>query len=184
MSLWSKISGAGKRTVNAPIDSAKKLLGIDQARENLTWMGAIAKTLLPSSVKAGRIETFEHAMYRQGVSEVELDKIYTNHFLRFWISATLMLAGWIVGGSYLFGGQWLALFPLIGFSAICFSQMFSASFRAYQVGSRRFCDVAEWLARREVWVLTSYDLPPAPSRKSSTLAVVPTKTTSPTKGGE
>ena len=184
MSLWSKISGAGKRAVNAPVDGAKKLLGVEQARENLNWMGAIAKTLLPSSIKAGRIETFEHAMERQGVGEVELDRIYTNHVLRFWICSMFLLAGWAVGVSYLVGGQWLALFPLMGFTAICLSQMFSASFRAYQLASRKFCDVAEWLGRRSAWVPTSFDLPPAPRKQDAKLPAVRKPPAPPAGGGK
>lgn len=184
MSIWSKFTGAGKKVVGSPISGAKKLLGVDQARENLTWMATIAKTLLPSSIKPGRVETFEQAMARQGVSGEDLDRIYTNHALKFWICVILLITGWGVGVGYLMQSQWLALLPLTGFTAICLSQMFAASFRAHQLAQRKFCDVAEWLIRKDAWVPRGFDLPPAPRRPGSKLsAKPPAKRNPPSSGG-
>ena len=180
MGMWSKIGGAGKKMANAPVDKAKKLMAIEEAKQNWNWMTTVAKTLMPGSVKAGRIETFERAMERQNVSAEDLERIYTNHVLRFWISGFMLLCGWLVTASYAWSGHWLALLPALGFSAICGSQMFVGSFRAHQVATRKFCDVSEWVANRDAWVPLAFELPPAVVRRSAVRAVAPVKKASST----
>lgn len=160
MGLWSKISGLGKRAVSSPIDGAKKIVGVEAARENFNWISRLAKGLSPSSVRAGRVETFDHAMQRQGVTESDLDQLYSNHVLRFWIGAIMLIAGWIVTLTYVFKGDYIALLPAVGFSALCIAIMQSGSFRAYQIANRRFCDVSDWLKNRSAWVPFSFNLPP------------------------
>lgn len=157
MGLWKKVGGLGGKVTGG----AKKIIGLDQAKENLTWMASIGRTLLPSSIKAGRVETFEHAMQRQGVGEEDLEKIYLNHVLKFWICVIMLFVGWGVALSYVLSGHWVALLPALGFTAICFSQMFVASFRAHQIGQRKFCDVSEWLGDIGLWVPATFSLPPA-----------------------
>ena len=166
MGFWSKVGSLGKRAVNAPIERTKKMVGYESAKENFGWIGRLGRSLMPSSLKAGRVETFEHAMARQSVTDDDLDRIYTNHVLRFWICAIMLVTGLAVGLHYLMNGQKLIILPVIGFSAICLSQMFSGSFRAYQLANRKFCDVSEWMSRRDVWVPFTFDLPKAPARKT------------------
>lgn len=172
MSFWTKMGGAGKRVVGSPVEGAKKLLAVEQIKENFGWMKSAAGTLMPSSVKRGRVETFERAMERQRVSHEDLDKFYTNYVLKFWISTILLATGWMVAILYLLDKQWLVLFPIVGFSAICLSQMFVASFRAYQLTNRKFCDVSEWIANRSAWVPWSFELPPPPKPIGSRSRVV------------
>jgi hypothetical protein len=162
MGIMKKAGGLGKRLVTSPFRMAKGLVGVDQARENWRWITSLAGALRPGDPNGARVETFEHAMRRQGATEKDLEKIYTNHVLRFWICSLLLLVGVGVVVSYVFSGHALALFPGVGFVAICLSQMFSASFRARQLARRRFCDVSEWLADSSSWVPLSFNLPPAP----------------------
>jgi hypothetical protein len=180
MGFWSKVGGTGKKAAMAPVNHAKKLMGIDQARENLGWMAGLARGLLPSSVKLGRVETFEHAMARQDVTSEDLSRIFTNHVLRFWICAIMLLTGLAIGLNYMLAGSLISILPVIGFSAVCLSQMFAGSFRAYEIACRRFCDVGEWLSKPEVWVPLSFSIPDAsaPKKTGAGLVVAPVKPTS------
>ena len=166
VSFFNKIGGLGKRVVKAPVTQARKLLAVDEARENYNWISKLAKSLMPGSVKVGRIETFDRAMERQSVTTEDLEKIYTNHVLRFWISFIMLATGLAIAVKFAIEGQFLVLLPSLGFSAICLSQMFSGSFRAYQIAMRRFCDVSDWVANRSVWIPTTFDLP-SPVKKPS-----------------
>jgi len=160
MGFWSKMSEASKRAVSVPVDGAKKIIGIEAAKENFNWITSLAKGLLPSSVRAGRVETFDHAMQRQGVTESDLGQLYSNHVLRFWSSAIMLIAGWIVTITYIVEGDFVALLPALGFSALCLAIMQSGSFRAYQITNRRFCDVSDWFKTRSAWVPLTFKLPP------------------------
>lgn len=162
MGVLNKLGSASKKVVTGPVGYAKRLMGIDHAKENLSWMATWAKAMLPSSIKKGRIETFERAMARQGVSEEELDKIYTNYVLKFWIGGMMLALGLAVAINYVIAGSHMVIFPTLGFSAICLSQMFIGSFRARQLGRREFSDVSEWLANPSSWVPTSFIIPPPP----------------------
>lgn len=170
MGFWSKISGVGKRAVSAPVEGAKKIVGVEAAKENFNWIARLAKGLLPSSARAGRVETFDHALQRQGVAESDLDRLYSNHVLRFWIGAIMLIAGWIVTLTYVFSGDFVALLPALGFSALCLAIMQSGSFRAYQIANRRFCDVSDWLKNSSAWVPVSFSLPPRKVSKSRGVA--------------
>ena len=108
-------------------------------------------------------------MNRKEVTSEDLDRIYTNHVLRFWISLLMLFTGLAVCLSYWLAGNFMSILPMTGFAAVCLSQMFSGSFRAHQLASRRFCDVSEWLARREVWIPRGFSLPsPPPVKKTGT----------------
>ena len=170
MGIMKKVGGLGRRAATAPFRAAKKLVGVDHARDNWRWIISLAGSLSPSSVKTGRVETFERAMERQGVGEEQLRKIYANHVIRFWACSALLLVGLGVLATYAASGKWLALFPGLGFAAICLSQMFGASFRARQLALRRFCDVSEWVADTSSWIPKSFSLPapPKPPKRPGT----------------
>lgn len=179
MGVFNKLGSASKKVVTAPVGFAKRLMGIEHAKENLSWMATWGKAFLPSSIKKGRIETFERAMARQGVSEDALDRIYTNYVLKFWIGAMMLALGVAIAVSYAANGSPMVMFPAMGFGALCLSQMFIGSFRARQLGRREFSDVSEWLADPSSWIPTSFALPPSaaakPSLKKAPAALPPKK---------
>lgn len=165
MGLWSKITGAGKKAAMAPVGSAKKLIGYDEALANAGWIGGLFKGLMPSSIRAGRIETFDHAMARLKVTSENQSRIYTNYVFRFWIFSAFSVIGLALGARYALAGSLISFLPVAGFEAVCLSQIFVGSFRAYQIANRRFCDVSEWLGRAGSWVPQGFSLPPAPQPK-------------------
>ena len=166
MGLFERVGRLGKKSVNASVDQAKKVLGVRDVKENYNWILKLGKGLMPSSVKAGRVETFDAAMERQSVTLEDLERIYINHVLRFWIGCVMLVVGFVIAIKLTFNGDFFILLPIVGFSAICLSLMFSGSFRAYQISRRRFFDVSEWVKDKSAWIPASFALPKPIEKKN------------------
>lgn len=140
-------------------ESAKQMLAVEESKKNWNFIKAAAQSLNPKRIKAGREETFEAARERLHVEDEDLEKVYTNQVLKFWV-VCILLAGGIV--ATLLGQSWIGILPLIGFAALCLAILFNSSFRALQIKERKLFDVSYWAAHPEEWIPTSFSLPPAP----------------------
>lgn len=145
------------------VGGGKKMLNYEQVSSVGSWIINSAKALSPWKKKAEgvRIETFEAATERLGVSEEDLGKQYQNHVLRFYLALMLWIGGTVITGFYLARGSWLSLLPYLGFTALCGAQMFSASLWALQIRRREFLGVARWAGMKSEWFPRELELPKA-----------------------
>jgi hypothetical protein len=167
MGIFTSAGNLGKKVASAPVEQAKLIMGLEQAGKNLMWIKAMAMHLRPSAVKVGIVETFELAMERQRVSEHDLQQLFKSRVWTFWVCALMLALGIGIGANFIVDGDWVPLMPLGSYCAMVLAQMFGASFRAYQIENRRFCDVSEWFHKRDAWVPLTFALPAKPARKSS-----------------
>ena len=166
MSIFKK---AGEKIV----DGGKKAVSYDEVKGNWGMIKDWAGRLNPKAIKPGRVETFESAYERLGLDEPTLALVYRNWFLRFYLVAGVYALGVAVAGFYIFSGKWMALLPFLGFTAVCGAQMFTSSFRMYQIRTRSLCPVSEWISRTGEWLVFSPALPPAPRKgQGKAVAVV------------
>lgn len=152
------------------VQNSKRMINYEQASSTWDAIKQLAGGLNPRSVRRGRVETFQSAYERLGLTEETLAKVYQNYFLKLYLSMVVGVGGTALTALYLAqGSSWAAVLAYLGFAAVCVSQMFSASFRMYQIRRRQLCDVKEWLKRRSEWLPLSVELPPAPKSKGTSL---------------
>lgn len=163
--------GFFKRRGEKFVEGGKKMVNYDQAKSTWGAIQQLAAGLNPRSVRRGRVETFQSAYERLGLTEESLGKVYQNYFLKLYLSAIVGAGGTLLTGIHLAqGSSFAVVLAFFGFAAVCLSQMFSASFRMYQIRRRQLCDVKEWLKKSAEWFPTSVELPPPPKAKGSSLA--------------
>lgn len=134
------------------VNEGKTLLGAEEAkRYGNKIIEDAKKSLNPFSVKKGREESFENAMFRMGLSEEDINQSYTNHQLRFYIGLLIFIVAIIVLIKMLIQGNLFALGPAIACMALCFSQMFDGSFRTYQIRKRQLISISEWASDYKEW---------------------------------
>lgn len=153
------------------VESGKKMVNYEQARSTWKIIADLASGLNPRNIKKGRVETFQSAYERLGLNETTLGKVYTNYFLKLYVSAIILAGGTALTVMYVINGSGAAVFTYVGFACVCLSQMFSASFRMYQMRLRQLCDITQWIKRPGEWFPTQVSLPPPPSSKSKTAIV-------------
>ena len=131
----------------------EKVIGVDELKENGQYIIDMAKNL---SKNSDRRETFENAYARLGLKGDDLQqsyKFYMSRFSLFMFFSGLALVTFLFA---LFHESWSSL-PILSFLAICFSQMFIASFRMMQIRYRELFDVSVWLKNPKEWWIK--DLP-------------------------
>lgn len=131
-------------------DALKSLLAVERHKALIEIILNGLKALDPRRIRTGRVESFDAARTRLKVNNDEIEQIRVNHVLSFW-GVFLVLAGaWSYHASQPF---WLgSLIVMLGFSAMCLSLMFQASFRASQLKARTLHSVAEWAGNFEHWL--------------------------------
>lgn len=162
--------GFFRRRGEKMVDGGKKMVNYDQARSTWASIQQMAAGLNPRSVRRGRVETFQSAYDRLGLTEESLAKVYQNYFLKFYLSLMIGAGGTVLTVVNIIQGNSVAVaLAYLGFIAVCVSQMFSASFRMYQMRRRKLCDVSEWFKRGAEWFPTTPELPPPPKSRGSSL---------------
>lgn len=95
--------------------------------------------------KNKREETFENAMERLNLTEESLKKSFEYHRFYFYLGVFLCF-GSLFFGAYLLIAlkNYWSIGPIVACVAIGLSQMFTGSFRTYQINTRQLCDVKTW----------------------------------------
>lgn len=168
--------GIFKKAGEKIVDGSKKVVAYDEVKGNWAMIKDWAGKLNPRSIKPGRVETFQSAYERLGLDEETLILVYRNWFLRFYLTLTVFAIGFITAGYYILNGKLMALLPFMGFAAICIAQLFTSSFRMYQIRTRTLCPISEWLSKSGEWIVFSSKLPSNTVKKVVKKAVVVKKT--------
>lgn len=153
--------GFFKKVGSKTADSAKKITNYDEISTNWQLIKRGVTALNPNNIKEGRVETFQNACQRLGLSESDMARVYFNWFVTFFISAVFLVAGLVVSISQAADGEWVSLMSMVGFGALCLSLMFRSSFKMYQMRIRTFCDVNQWVGNPLEWVPFGWELPKA-----------------------
>ena len=163
--------GIFKKAGDKIVDGSKKVVAYDEVRSNWGLIKDWASQLNPMSVKAGRVETFENAYERLGLDEQTLVDVYKNWFLRMYLTLAVFVGGLSVALYFVTLGKLLALLPFTGFAAICAAQIFTSSFRMYQIRTRQLCPISEWLSNRSEWFPTTMALAVQKKQKTKSVAI-------------
>lgn len=148
-----------KKTGDKIVDSGKKMVGYEDVKDNWSMIKGWLGSLNPKSIKPGRVETFENAYERLGLTEEDLKNVYKSWFLRFYLTLFVFAIGFFSVVYFVLNDNFISLLPFIGFSAICVSQLFASSFRLYQIRSREFVEVSNWFKNKSEWLPLTIDLP-------------------------
>lgn len=156
-----------RRTANKTYKYVRDdLLNIDEARGHFDDAKTMAgEHLDPRNLKSGRNETFAHAMERMGLGLDDLPGTYKFYNFRFnlfafFLGAAIFLAGW-----GLWQNQYFVALGAIPGSLIFIAQMFSSSFRCFQIRHHELLPISAWWHNKGEWVPGEYQ-PPRSSSKS------------------
>ena len=160
MGLFSWIGSAPKRLVGY----GRKVVAGEQIEKGGRYIVDMATGLRAQS---DRRETFENAYARLGMTEEKMQEAYRFYMNRFYLFAFFGVIGVIVFAYFLIQMTWTAL-AVVGFLAVCLSQLFNASFRMYQMRQRELLPVIEWLRVPSEWWIRELPV------RSTTRALRPT----------
>ncbi|MCW5156329.1 hypothetical protein [Burkholderia cenocepacia] len=121
-----------------------------------TWkdIGAIAvNTLSPKeTIRNSRQETFQEAMTRLGLTEIDLIQNYRSNAFIFYISLFFTATCFLGATYYLFvKHNLLPALAMLSIMLLCLANSFKYSFRAFQIKHRKLCSVKEWWIRENEW---------------------------------
>lgn len=143
MGLFSWIASRPK----AVADYGKKVVGTEEIKKNADFIVDMATSV---SKKTKRFETFESAYSRLGLTEDQLMQTYNYYSLRFNIFVFFSGIALVALGYAVYEFSW-GFFAILGFLSICLAQLFSASFRMYQIRRRELVPAIEWLREPKEW---------------------------------
>jgi hypothetical protein len=143
------IKNLGKKTSGY----TAKLVSAEEIKGNASFIKeAGSLLLLPGrAIKNSRVETFDEAVRRQGLTEKDLIQVHFNYSASFYISAFFgaiclaLFSNALVAGSIMYALSTLAIF------LVCLANAFRFSFRTFQIRHKKLCSVSEWFSRRNEW---------------------------------
>lgn len=152
MFKWVK---SGTKNVSENIvDGGKSLLGTESIAEASYEIKNMAKKVLSPKdmLKNAKKETFKDAIFRQGVSEVDLMQIYKNYTYVFYSSVlfAVILFAFLIYKLF-FKHEILISVSLLVFFVFCLANAFKFSFRSFQIKHQKLCGVKEWWDRPNEW---------------------------------
>lgn len=136
-------------------DTTKKLSGYEQIEENAKEIKGMAQTVLTPSehIKNAKKESFNKAMQRLSVNELQLIQNYRNFAYIVYISLTFSLICFLAVLYKLFIVRSIMdAIPVLAIMLFCLANSFKYSFRAFQIKHQRLCSVQEWWNRSGEWI--------------------------------
>jgi len=162
------MAGFFKRTGEKTLKGVKRTVGWKEAVTGWGLMKGAAKQLDPRELKnkTARVETFQSAYKRLGLTEKTLQANYQNLFWQFWGVALIAFVGVLMMVAQCVNGRFGSLLPGLGFLAICAGLLFKSSFRAFQYRHRSLAPVQMWMKFPSEWAPMGWTLPPPPLKKT------------------
>lgn len=128
------------------------LVSYRRIKDNADEIREHAETVLnPLKQREGREETFQNAYRRLDLDEETLQRVYFTHRLRFYIGLVFMMGALGLMVVALLSPHWWVGLPALAAAAVCLSQMFSSSLRAYQINHRELVGVDVWWNASKEW---------------------------------
>lgn len=164
--MFNRSRKAAKRTANRTFHYVKDdVLNAQEIKGHYQDAKEVVKEQMnPWRRKAGRQETFANAVERMKLSPEDIAAAYKNHSFRFYGFSFFTGLAFFLGAWAAIQGQWLG--TLAGFGAVlaCSAQMFSASFRCFQIRHHELFSVREWWHAKGEWLPGDYTPPRSQSR--------------------
>lgn len=136
-----------KRRPSSVVNYGKKMIAADQLKEGGQSIVDMAKSLNKNS---GRQETFENAYHRLGMTEEKLKEAYKFYAVRFYMFVGFSVLAFAFMFYYLFTTPLFSI-GILGFLAICLSQIFHSSFRMMQMRHRQLLPPSYWFSNTDEW---------------------------------
>ena len=143
-----------RNKTQATKEEAKKVVGVENIKETTDEIKNLGlKYLTPyKTIKNAKQETFEEAMKRLSVSEIDLLKNYKNFAIAFYVSLLFALISFIGFGYYSFFEQKIiASLSMVAMWLLFMVNAFKFSFRAFQIKHRSLCSVRDWWEKADDW---------------------------------
>lgn len=139
-SLVGKVVGSVK-------DTGKAIMPIQEIQAGSNIIGSFFKTLKP---KQGRVETYNQARVRLGVSNEDIMKNHENFVFVFYISLFLGLGciGLIIKYAF-FDHTIMGVLSSSSILLVCLANAFKHSFRAYQIKIKSLCSIKEYIQGKD-----------------------------------
>ena len=150
MFKWTKNKATDLKNYTGEIFNAK---GIKSTTDEIIDMAK--QTLDPRAIKIERTESFEHAKQRLNLKMSDLNQLYYNYALSFYIAATAGLLCFVYLLYALFlERKFMASLSSLGIMLFCLANCFQFSFRTFQIKHQKLCSVKDWWNRGGDWIPT------------------------------
>lgn len=164
MKFFSWLASRPKKVVNY----GKSIVGTEDLKKNAEFISDMAQSIA-GKTDTKRSETFENAYTRLGLTEEDLAKSYKYYEIRFNIFIAFAALAILLLIYSLVVSKILSAFAILAFMAVCLSQLFTSSFRMYQIRRRELVSVKEWAQHKEEWWPRTFEV----QRRSSSTALQP-----------
>lgn len=136
-------------------DKTKKVVNADELNVHKGFIKEMIDVVKkPISDENNNIETFDIAKQRLGLKTEDVKKVYSNYYMIFMVTGGFFLLTFLFAIMYLFTGKIIGAFGTIGIMAICFSKVFEASFRMYQIRHGELLPVQSFILDKTEWFPT------------------------------
>lgn len=144
--------GFFKRKINQTKYGIKKNINYEEIQATNNFVKSMAEDAfsVKKKLKNAKVENFEKAIERRGVTDFELIALYKNYSIIFYMSLffcaiCLLFIVYLVLTDF----QILSLCSAISIFAVCFANAFKFSFRAFQIKYRKLCGVSDYLEKKD-----------------------------------
>ena len=132
----------------------KKTINLEEAKTNFKDIREMSSAFLkPKKIENAKSrQSFTETVVAKGLSTADLDQIYVNYAISFYVSAFFALLCFCSGIYYAF--FMLEFMPfVVSFSIffVCLANMFRFSFNTFKIKSQKFCSVEDWWNNPVFW---------------------------------
>jgi hypothetical protein len=128
------------------VNFTKKVVGYESIKETSTYirdMGRIA--FIPKHKRSVvRVETFEEAQTRLGVSDEQIADVKRTYTISFYVSFFFALACLGLTCLYFARSDIIGILSSLSIMCLCLANSFRFSFRAFQIKHRSLCSASVW----------------------------------------
>lgn len=126
--------------------SVSSIFGYGQIKETNSMIADMGKKILSPKyqLEKSRIETFDEALKRLGVSYQDALGNHRNFVIVFYVSLIFSSICFTLAVDYMSSGNYLGLASTIAIMLVCLANCMKHSFRAYQIKVRRLCSFEEF----------------------------------------
>lgn len=135
-------------------DTVKKVLNYEEAKDNWKTIKDMSnKMLKPTSTEQKGVQkTFHETVFEQGLTQADLNQIYFNYAVSFYISA-LFAVICLISGMYsaFFNSSFIGFILGLSIFSVCLASMFRFSFNSFKVRHQKFCSIQDWWNNSSQW---------------------------------
>lgn len=135
-------------------DTVKKVTNYEEAKQNWSTIKDMSnKMLKPTAIEQSpNKKTFHETVLEQGLTQADLNQIYFNYSLSFYIS-TFFAVVCLLSGVYsaFVNASFIGFLLGISICLVCVASMFRFSFNAFKVRHQKFCSVQDWWNNSSQW---------------------------------